>query len=138
MNERDDRIDILKGIAIYLVVIGHIIAWYFKDFSLNISNMPYNSIILWKTIYSFHMPLFIFLSGYVFMNPRKIYKFPHMIKRFLSYFIPFISMGWLLHLWRGSELDNYWYFRTLIILSLVCILFNILPANIQLLHLLYS
>lgn len=35
MNERDDRIDILKGIAIYLVVIGHIIAWYFKDFSLN-------------------------------------------------------------------------------------------------------
>ena len=25
MNERDDRIDILKGIAIYLVVIGHII-----------------------------------------------------------------------------------------------------------------
>lgn len=60
MNERDDRIDTLKGIAIYLVVIGHIIAWYFKDFSLNISNMPYNSIILWKTIYSFHMPLFIF------------------------------------------------------------------------------
>lgn len=119
MNERDDRIDTLKGIAIYLVVIGHIIAWYFKDFSLNISNMPYNSIILWKTIYSFHMPLFIFLSGYVFMNPRKIYKFPHMIKRLLSYFIPFISMGWLLHLWRGSELDNYWYFRTLIILSLV-------------------
>lgn len=119
MNERDNRIDILKGIAIYLVVIGHIIAWYFKDFSLNISNMPYNSIILWKTIYSFHMPLFIFLSGYVFMNPRKTYTLSHMIKRFSSYLIPFISMGILLHLWRGGAIDNYWYFRTLIILSLI-------------------
>lgn len=49
MKGRDETIDVLKGIAILLVVLGHIAA------------APK----LTSVIYSFHMPLFIFISGYL-------------------------------------------------------------------------
>ena len=42
-------IDIAKGIGIFLVIWGHLIADGFVD----------------NLIYSFHMPLFLFLSGYM-------------------------------------------------------------------------
>ena len=49
VSERYTWIDCIKGIGIFLVVLGHI----YKD----------NYIGLW--IYSFHMPLFFMLSGYL-------------------------------------------------------------------------
>ena len=49
--ERDNRIDIAKGIGILLMVIGH------SNMFLLYASLP---IIL---IYAFHMPLFVFLSG---------------------------------------------------------------------------
>ena len=62
INKRNEKIDFLKGIAIFLVVYGHIIQYCIKDgqdFFLN----P-----VFKTIYSFHMPLFMVISGYLFYN----------------------------------------------------------------------
>lgn len=56
MKERDLSFDFIKGILIFLVVWGHTIA-----FTLN-EQAAYNPIFIW--IYSFHMPLFIFVSGY--------------------------------------------------------------------------
>lgn len=56
MKQRDEIVDIAKGIGIILVVIGHI-----GSSSLN----PIVSI-----IYLFHMPLFFFLSGF-YCNTRK-------------------------------------------------------------------
>ena len=49
VSERYTWIDCIKGIGIFLVVLGHI----YKD----------NYIGQW--IYSFHMPLFFMLSGYL-------------------------------------------------------------------------
>ena len=117
--ERDKKIDLLKGIAIYLVVMGHVIAWFFEDFSENRSALPTNVTALWTLIYSFHMPLFVFLSGYVFMNPLKQYDFVQILKRCLTYMIPFATMGLLLYCWRGGKIDNYWYFRSLSEFSLL-------------------
>lgn len=117
--ERDKKIDVLKGIAIYLVVMGHVIAWFFKDFSANSNLLPTNTMALWNFIYSFHMPLFVFLSGYVFMNPQKRYSIKHIAKRCVTYMIPFTTMGVLLYCWRGGKLDNYWYFRSLVEFSLL-------------------
>lgn len=54
MSKRIDYIDIARGIGILLVVLGH------NDFG-------YISVFGHKLIYSFHMPLFFFLSGY-FLN----------------------------------------------------------------------
>lgn len=51
-------IDTAKGIAIFLVVLGHSVQYYLcKD--------NYEDHFLWKFIYSFHMPFFFILSGYV-------------------------------------------------------------------------
>ena len=53
-RKRVEYIDVAKGIAIWLVVIGHTISSQYKGVMLN------------RWIYSFHMPLFFILSGYFF------------------------------------------------------------------------
>lgn len=55
VTERDTRIDSLKGLLILLVILGHIIGTCGTG-SLNED--------VWQFIYSFHMPLFILISGY--------------------------------------------------------------------------
>ena len=53
---RDAFLDIAKGLAIILVVIGHVIQGSSENF---------DDLLWFKVIYSFHMPLFVFLSGAV-------------------------------------------------------------------------
>lgn len=53
---RNKEIDYLKGLSIILVVVGHAIQYNICDYNVN----PFFNI-----IYSFHMPLFMFISGYV-------------------------------------------------------------------------
>lgn len=67
------EVDVMKGIAIILVVLGHVLAWFYDDFLERFDTMPYNAIVLWKYIYSFHMPLFMFVSGFVVFCPYKKY-----------------------------------------------------------------
>ena len=55
MNKRDPYFDNLKFILILLVVLGHFT-------TLNLNNLHLASIS--NIIYSFHMPIFIFISGY--------------------------------------------------------------------------
>lgn len=60
-KERCMAIDIARGICIILVVIGH----FCPDYS------PSWWVALNKVIYTFHMPVFMFASGYIFMYTRK-------------------------------------------------------------------
>ena len=53
-TERVDWIDALKGFAILLVIVGHLIQ---TNYQSGIGNTIFN------IIYSFHMPLFFFISG---------------------------------------------------------------------------
>lgn len=62
-SNRNLYIDIVKGIAIILVVYGHCIEYYSTEY-LN-GNFFYSDLIH-KIIYSFHMPLFMLVSGYLF------------------------------------------------------------------------
>lgn len=57
MIERIHWIDLLKGLGIFFVILGH-----------TIKN---NDLYVW--IYSFHMPLFFFISGYL-TEPRNSIK----------------------------------------------------------------
>ncbi len=50
-------IDIAKAIAIILVVIGH--------YNPDSSPLWYKELV--KIIYTFHMPLFLFASGYIYI-----------------------------------------------------------------------
>ena len=60
-NERCIWVDNLKGFLIILVVAGHVLQ---SAIDAHIQSVFMESIFLW--IYSFHMPLFFCVSGYVY------------------------------------------------------------------------
>lgn len=62
---RINWIDSMKGIAILCVVLGHVLLGYYENsaFSTSILNNIY---ILKYWIYTWHMPLFVLISGYTF------------------------------------------------------------------------
>jgi fucose 4-O-acetylase-like acetyltransferase len=62
--KRDDFLDLIKGIAISLVILGHCIQYGSGTEFLSNQSFFYNPI--FKIIYSFHMPLFMSVSGYLF------------------------------------------------------------------------
>lgn len=66
LNKRDYLFDNLKSLLIFLVVFGHCIEKYIYD-----SNILK---VLYFFIYTFHMPLFIFISGYFSKNIKKCSK----------------------------------------------------------------
>lgn len=87
MNIRISYIDALKGLAIILVVWGHI-----AEKSMGIENMPFN----WM-YGSFHMPLFIFLSGlFAYKGMDRIswkYIWHFLQKKAARILLPFIVVG---------------------------------------------
>ena len=62
-KSRDVFLDFTKGILICLVVLGHAIQY--GSGIIYLSNDAYYNNLLMKFIYSFHMPLFIFISGWL-------------------------------------------------------------------------
>ena len=84
MTERNLFIDELKGIAIILVVFGHILQFVFK---VDLGSFVFAS------IYSFHMAFFMFLSGYSLSLGHEKLELKYIIRRCCSLFIPFIIWG---------------------------------------------
>lgn len=83
-NTREIGIDLLKTTLIFCVVYGHLIQYYGEEASC------LNSFI-WTFIYSFHMPLFIFLSGYCFTYKNETRK--EIFKKAKQLLIPGISVS---------------------------------------------
>ena len=132
MSKRVEYIDIARGIGILLVVMGH------NDFSL-ISPFAY------QVIYSFHMPLFFFLSGYFLDASISFFEFikkrfhavlkPYFFTIFLIYFtsVSFEQMRFSTALLRinkslygsGYYLDwvQLWFLPHLFVVSLYAFLF---------------
>ena len=132
MSKRIEYIDIARGIGILLVVMGH------NDFAVV-------SPFLYKLIYSFHMPLFFFLSGYFLNTSIGFWEFfkkrfngimkPYFFTIFLIYFISlsFGKMGFQTALIRivksfygsGHYLDwvQLWFLPHLFVVSLYAFLF---------------
>lgn len=86
MKNRIEYIDALRGFAILLVVLGHLL-----------QRNGYNNSGLYNTIYSFHMPLFFCISGFVteysckLTNSSKIKDYLNYIKRkFNVIMIPYL------------------------------------------------
>jgi len=132
MSNRIAYIDIARGIGILLVVMGH------NDFSL-ISPFAY------QIIYSFHMPLFFFLSGYFINTSIGFLEFagkrfhsllkPYLFTIFMIYFtsISFEKMGFQTALGRiikslyasGAYIDwvQLWFLPHLFVVSLYAFFF---------------
>lgn len=60
-RKRNNFIDIIKGLTIFFMIWGHSIQFMMVD-----SNVNYFANPVYKFIYSFHMPLFMLVSGYLF------------------------------------------------------------------------
>lgn len=91
MRERDLSFDYLKGILIYLVILGHSLVF--------VENVIPIYDPLWKSIHSFHMPLFVLISGYFFRNPIDIPFQSLLKKQFLRLLLPqfsFVLLGLLI------------------------------------------
>ncbi len=82
MPARLEYIDAIKGFTIILMVMGHVIAWMFVDWKVLIPSQS-SPAILWNLIYSFHMPLFMFVSGFLY-GRKKILDYRTYIKYICS------------------------------------------------------
>ena len=75
MKERNKQMDVLLCLGVILVVLGHVgtDSWKTKLFG-------------WFVIYSFHMPMFFFISGYFYKEEREK-AYGHTILRLIKKFV---------------------------------------------------
>ncbi|HCW52554.1 MAG TPA: hypothetical protein DG753_02185 [Clostridium sp.] len=112
MKQRLNYLDITKGFSIALVVLGHII--------------PPGNTSLRNWIYSFHIPIFFIISGYLINLSKDVIPIPKFIqKKFNALIIPYISFALInyffimYNLYIKQELDQ----KTLIIYFIYIIKF---------------
>ena len=91
MKRRNEFIDFLRGGAILLVLWGHCLQGCNAD-SFNIFQNW-----MFRIIYSFHMPLFMLISGYLFWNSRNKTLKDIIIRRIVTIGIPFLVWNTLLY-----------------------------------------
>lgn len=94
MKKRIDWVDVVKGIGMILVIVSHTEEHF----------MPGQLVTLKIPIYTFHMPLFFFMSGYLFSMKNSFKEFlKNKSKRIL---VPYFCLGTILVLF-----DTYWQGR---------------------------
>lgn len=93
-QDRNEIIDTIKGIAIILMIMGHCIQYGSgQDWMMNDS---FYDNFLFKFIYSFHMPLFMLISGYLFYYSIKKYSFFYNLqKRVMTLLVPIVTWSFL-------------------------------------------
>ena len=128
MKERYDYIDSIKGLAIMLVVMGHFLLWNMgapQDISQT------NTTQLFKWIYSFHMPVFMFCSGFLFPKAYSYYKesgIKQIIgKRFRALIIPCVFAGAIA--WIAYN-EYYWFLVTLFEFCAIYLIVNKIGGGI--------
>ena len=127
-KERIKSLDFLKGIAIFLVFLGHAINWCHPD--------AYNDR-LFNYIYSFHMPLFMFISGY--FSFKLINSWSDIKKKFYQLVVPIIAYSIVSGFILQGEIkvskfldillvpeNGLWFFQILFYVSVFYILANII------------
>ncbi|EGT3600336.1 acyltransferase family protein [Clostridium perfringens] len=78
-QNRNYLIDNSKGLLIFLVVLGHSLEFIRKDYEV--------ARLLYVFIYEFHMPVFVFISGYLSKNVEKGRR--NAVRNFLTPFLLF-------------------------------------------------
>ena len=140
MSKRIGYLDIARGIGILLVVLGH------NDFEVI-------SVFARQVIYSFHIPLFFFLSGYFIDTSHPFFDFfkkrfntllkPFLFTLFLIYFtsVSFEKMGFNTAMTRivkslygtGHYIDwvQLWFLPHLFVVSLYAFLFITIVSRLR-------
>lgn len=87
-HKRNLTIDFIRGIAIILVVLGHNIQYGSGTVFYEVEG--YFESTLFKFIYSFHMPLFALISGYLFLGTMKNPVKQMLKKKILALILPIL------------------------------------------------
>jgi len=104
-KERNILIDLIKGLAILLVVLGHAVQF---NFPRTFDNQP-----LFRIIYSFHMPLFMLTAGYVAAisfggtGKQLLAKVRTLLLPFFSWFIFSYFFYWAIHYNTQPHLPDF-------------------------------
>ena len=88
-------VDNIKALLIFLVVFNHMIA-----FQLVRENELIRHI--WYAITMFHMPAFVFVSGYLSKHPQD------QLKNFKNLLLPYVLgyiLNWYVYAWNGQQMD---------------------------------
>lgn len=90
MEERNPAIDVAKGIAIITVVLGHVVTSYHNSNLMMDYAVPNY---LCELVYSFHMPLFFMISGYLVSTKDFGWAscWSAVRKNLISYGIPYVA-----------------------------------------------
>ena len=101
-KERNQFVDIIRGVAMLLVVLGH---------TMTGSTVNSQSSFLFNIVWSLQMPLFILISGYVTRYSKEIKTISELFKFFLkrttAYLLPFAVWSFLI---RGLILGQKSFF----------------------------
>ena len=113
MKQRSTFWDNYKGILIFLVVFGHFIYTYAANKPESLAGE------LYTFIYSFHMPAFIFCSGYFSRSARSRGK--ESLTQLLLYYLVFNTLMLVFaKVYRGTDFKflgpyySYWYILSLV------------------------
>jgi fucose 4-O-acetylase-like acetyltransferase len=113
-KSRNYKIDFLKGVAIFLVVWGHCIQ------HLNNGEIDFFSDPFFIIIYSFHMPLFMMICGWVFFYsfPRKNLK-EIIISKSKQLVVPVISWSVTFAFINGLIINKFHFIKAICQISIV-------------------
>lgn len=125
-------IDSIKGLAILLMVMGHVIPSYFSNPYEILDEGPRSAMFLFRFIYSFHMPLLMFCAGVFAVKNESIgiKQVGYSIwKRIQSLIFPSIFAGGILWLQRGGF--GYWFlwilFQFVLVTLMICVICDKIP-----------
>lgn len=107
MLKRSITIDSIKGILILLVVLGHALQYGFGAEYLN-RDLYYDDY-LFRAIYCFHMPLFMFISGYLFYKSNQKPCIKVILSKFRTIGIPYITYVTLIIVWNHIFMQKHFY-----------------------------
>lgn len=134
-KERIQYFDILKGVAIFLVVMGHVLTMCIREI---------DNAFLFKLIERVHMPIFFFIAGY--FSYKASFQSPNIVKRAIQLLLPFVivSFLWVIyfpHSGLRSPLDStfsglylsewkngYWF--TLVLFE-ICVIYAIMTYALR-------
>lgn len=88
-------VDNIKVLLIFLVVFNHIIAFQLVKVDIIVRY-------IWYAITIFHMPAFIFVSGYLSKKPQNVLK---NVKNLLIPYVLGYTLTWYAQIWLGNSMD---------------------------------
>ena len=140
-EKRIKYIDSLRGFALILVVLGHVVVGYmYANFNLDANGIYWN---IYNAIYTFHMPLLMVVSGYLY---HKSYfgqgKFRH--DRFFRHLLNMVYVYILFSAAVREKVDwsdlkgifirpiaPFWYIYILVIYYVVFIAFEYIADKLK-------